>query len=87
MVTAYRITSPYTRTVRVEPATLAISDFERWGSITTLGTDTVYQNAKLKIPVTVHLQDGSTHVYPEKAYVRIYESIPSIHLISKHPLP
>jgi hypothetical protein len=87
MVTPYRITSPYIRTARVEPATLAISDFERWGSITTLGTDTVYQNAKLKIPVTVHLQDGSIHVYPDNAYVRIYETTHSIHLISKHPLP
>jgi len=79
MSTSYRITSPYRHTVCVEPARLTEADFVRWGEN--------QQNAKLKMPVTVHLANGSTEVYPVNAYIRIYETISSIHLISKWPLP
>ena len=81
----YRITSPLTQTSRVEPARLGEQDFVRWGTVSTLG-DTTYQNAKLKTPVKVFRND-EVHEYPVNAYIRIYESNRSIHLISKHPLP
>ena len=79
MSISYRVTSPYRYTSHIEPARLTEADFVRWGES--------QQNAKLKIPVTVHLANRSTEVYPVNAYIRIYETISSIHLISKWPLP
>ena len=83
---SYRITSPLSQTTEIVPATLQESDFIRSKTITRFEDGTSYQNAKLIIPIVVK-RGNETHVYPTNAYIRIYEELKSVHLISKYPLP
>jgi len=83
---SYRITSPLSQTTEIVPATLEESDFVRSKTITRFEDGTSYQNAKLTIPVVVK-RGTESHLYPVNAYIRVYEEMRSVHLISKHPLP
>ena len=83
---SYRITSPLSQTTEIVPATLEESDFIRSKTITRFEYGTSYQNAKLTIPVVVK-RGTESHLYPVNAYIRVYEEMRSVHLISKHPLP
>jgi hypothetical protein len=83
---SYRITSPLSQTTEIVPATLEESDFIRSKTITRFENGTSYQNAKLTIPVVVK-RGTESHLYPVNAYIRVYEEMRSVHLISKHPLP
>ena len=85
----YRVTTPYRRTLSVEPSHLQESDFVRWGSVETMGSRS-YQNAKLKTPLRVVLVDSEVIEYPLNSYIRIYEGEGTtgiVHLISAIPLP
>ena len=88
---SYRITSPHSRPVNVEPSQLQETDVTRWGSVTTYESGVRTQNARLKTPVTVIAGPAQdTIVYPVNAYVRLYTyegGHTTIHLISRHPLP
>jgi len=83
---SYRITSPLSQTTEIVPATLEESDFIRSKTITRFENGTSYQNAKLTIPVVVK-RGTESHLYPVTAYIRVYEEMRSVHVISKHPLP
>ena len=83
---SYRISSPLSQTTEIVPATLEESDFIRSKTISRFEDGTTYQNAKLTIPVVVK-RGTESHLYPVNAYVRIYEELKSVHLISKHSLP
>ena len=83
---SYRITSPLSQTTEIVTATLEESDFIRSKTITRFENGTSYQNAKLTIPVVVK-RGTESHLYPVNAYIRVYEEMRSVHLISKHPLP
>lgn len=89
----YRITSPLRQPAQILPERLQESDFVRWGRVTQNENGTSHQNAKLLTPITI-IRGNEEHVYPKNAYIRIYmypvlenQTIGTVHLISKHPLP
>lgn len=84
---SFRIMAPISQLDRIVPSRLQESDFIRWGQVTTMHDNTMYQNGKLNLPVSV-FRKGQTHpeIYPANAYIRIYDN-GTIMLVSKHPLP
>ena len=86
---AYRITSPYVNAKRITPSHLAECDFERSGTLADFGSECQTQNARLLVPITIEIPE-ETLVYPKGAYIRLYhrqDAVPTVHLISQHPLP